>query len=292
MIDERKLILALTPLGPYKSFGNQLKYNCSICEANGAPTDKFNLEVNPSKGIMHCWACHYKGTIFKLIQEHGVGDMARLFKREKHEETEEVNEEKKVLDLPREIYNVLKHKEATDYLLSERGLTKETLKQRNIKWCFGGRYKGSMIFPSYTEDGVLNYFVAHNLSTKKYLMCKGVSKNVCFYQSFVDKRSPVLITEGIYDALVVPNSLPCLGVELNEEMLTQLANCDVILAFDSFVSSKVPKIASKQLREMGAMVQIVQVPNEYDDINELAVTNKTLLKELLLPHYSRFTLTN
>jgi len=288
MITKKQIITALVPLGDFKENGDQLKYNCPLCEANGAPVDKFNLEVNIIKEMYHCWACHDSGGLAKAARKFGLAEYAPLFSKKKDNEDEEI-EESKILELPEQSYSVLRNQEATDYLLNERGLTREIIKQRNIKWCFGGRQKNSIVFPSYLPNGALNYFVSHDFITKKYYKCKAPN-NICFYESFIDRRVPVIVTEGVYDALVIPNGCPGLGTTLTESTLTLLNNCDVIIAFDSFIEKKVVKKAYGDLKSMGCNVEILEVPVEYEDLNDLALNNKPLLKSLLLPFYTKFTI--
>lgn len=286
MFNRNQVIKALLPLGDFKESGSQLKYNCPVCEANGAPDNKFNLEVNYEKNAFHCWAHGYKGTIFKLVTDLGIKELASLFKVDRSDLDKE-EKQVKILELPEDSYTVLRNKEATAYLINQRGLTKEQIKQRSIKWCYGGRQKNCIIFPSYGTNGALNYFVSHNLISKKYYKCSAPN-NICFYESFIDRRAPVIVTEGVYDALVVPNALPCLGAALTETALTFLANCNVILAFDSFFDKKLLKKSQADLKALGCNVDVLKIPVDYDDLNEIADQNKPLLKQLLLPYYNQF----
>ena len=288
MITKKQIVTALIPLGDFKENGDQLKYNCPLCEANGAPIDKFNLEVNVSREMYHCWACHDSGGLYKAVSKFGLVEYAHLFKKQR-DKSEAEEKEIQILEIPEQSYSVLRNKEATDYLINERGLSREIIKQRNIKWCFAGKRKNSIIFPSYLSNGALNYFVSHHFGTKKYYKCNAPN-NICFYESFIDRRVPVLVTEGIYDALVVPNASPGLGTDLNETVLTFLANCDVIIGFDSFIAKGVVKKAQGDLKSMGCNVETLKVPSEYEDLNDLAVKNKPVLKSLLLPFYNKFTI--
>lgn len=288
MITKKLVVSALIPLGDFKENGDQLKYNCPLCEADGAPIDKFNLEVNVAKEMYHCWACHDSGGLAKAARKFGLAEYATMFEKRRDNESEEI-QEIKILELPEQCYSVLRNEDATKYLLNERGLTRDIIKQRNIKWCYGGRQKNSIIFPSYLPNGALNYFVSHHFITKKYYKCKAPN-NICFYESFIDRRVPVIVTEGIYDALVVPNGQPNLGTDLTETTLTKLNNCDVIIGFDSFIAKGVVKKAQSDLKSMGCSVEVLKIPSEYEDLNDLAVRNKPLLKKLLIPFYSKFTI--
>lgn len=288
MITKRQVVGALIPLGEFKEYGDQLKFNCPLCEANGAPIDKFNLEVNIAREMYHCWACHDSGTLYRAVKKFGLAEYAPLFKKQ-HDKEQIETKDLGILELPEQVYSVLRNEEATKYLIGERGLSKEIIKQRNVKWCFAGKHKNSIIFPSYLSTGALDYYVSHHFYTKKYYKCNKPN-NVCFYESFIDRRVPVLLTEGIYDSLVVPNASPGLGTEINETTLAFLANCDVILGYDSFIERSVVKKAVGDLKSMGCSVENLDVPSEYEDLNDIAVKNKPLLKSLLLPFYTKFAI--
>ena len=169
-IEKSTIIKALVPLGIPKSVGIQLKYNCPRCEDElGYAVDKYNLEVQTEKLMYHCWACGQHGNLNMLIRKYGYKEFADLFKKSDEEKSLEEEEGSSELILPKYLMNIFNHQPAIDYLIKERGLTKEKVRERNIKFCYSGDYKNCIIFPSYDIYGKLNAFVSHNLNTKKYL---------------------------------------------------------------------------------------------------------------------------
>ena len=241
-----QLIRALKPLGDPKYSGLQLKYDCPRCLKAGSGEGKTNLEVQSTgTQLFHCWACNYKGHVSKLIKDYGYKEYLELFS---NKQGLEPGEKVEIFELPKYIQNVLNNKEATTYLLS-RGLTKSKIRERDVRFCYAGDLKDRIIFPSYNEHGELTCFVTHHLKTKKYSVRKK-DNFVCFHQGFIDKRMPIILTEGIYDSLVVPNAIPTLGMTLSPELLAFLSNTTVILALDNDVVASVRKKMQRTQRNM------------------------------------------
>lgn len=281
---------ALEPLGEIRSTATGWKVNCPNCEANGAPIDKFNLEISHQKQVFHCWACHYssKGQgLARLVRDYGVAYYADLFLPDnKQKQLSNLDNKPIVLQLPQHCYSVFRNEEAMKYLL-KRGMTKRQIKKRNIKWCFEGKQKNSIIFPSYDQTGRLNYFVSHNYTTGKYYNCaSGIEP--CFYQSFLDKRMPIVVTEGLFDALSVPNGNPWLGTKANVTTTSFLHQAFVILGFDRFIDDSVLRQAKKQLQSIEAIVRVFEVPKPYEDLNDVFINDPQLLKQKLKPFYDEF----
>jgi DNA primase len=276
-----QLTQALKPLGDCKSNYNGLKYNCPKCEKTGALIDKFNLEVSLKKNVFHCWACNYKGTLWKLIKDYGFKEFLHLFVTVHAPEEQE--EEKKIFEIPQYIVNVLNNKEATDYLLS-RGLTKDKIREREIKFCYAGVFKDAIIFPSYSLKGELTAFVIHWFKQKRYSVRKN-DNFVSFYECFIDKRAPIILTEGVYDALVVPNAIPLLGTVPSKKLQTFLSNTEVVYVPDTDVKKTLQKQIIKDLRSVCQTVHRCRLLSVYKDINELYCKNRVVLVQELKQFY-------
>lgn len=280
----RDLVLgALKPLGPFKRNHSQLKFNCPICEKSGSAVDKFNLEVKISttSGYYHCWACNYKGTLYKLVKEYGYKEYLHLFDTRPQIEKDE-DKEKKIFELPQYVFNVLNHQESTDYLLS-RGLTKEKIREREIKYCYSGLSKDGIIFPSYNLNGELTAYVVHFPKLKKYYVHKK-ENFVCFYESFIDKHAPIILTEGVYDALVVPNAIPTLGTSLLKGLQTFLTNTEVIYIPDTDVKASLLKQTIRVLSSVCKQVHF-HILERYKDVNEAFTQDKVVFTDSLRQFY-------
>ncbi len=277
-------IRALKPLGEYKLRGHQLQFDCPHCLKAGSSPGKFNLEINTQSNIFNCWACRYSGHISKLIKEKGYKEYIDLFSDKKIHDfnKEESLEYERIFSLPKYITNACNNEQAKQYLLS-RGLIEEKIKERNIKYCYSGKFKDCIIFPSYDEHEEVNCFVSHNLKTKKYTVNKK-DTFFCFYETFIDKRSPVFLTEGVYDALSIPNAIPLLGVSISKELLTYLSNTTVVLAMDNDLNPRVKKQLYKQLYSV--CKKVIQLPFKGKDINESFLKNKLQLVETIQAIYT------
>jgi len=272
---------ALIPLGEYKTLGQQFKFNCPNCEnVLGYEVNKFNLELNYQKDMFHCWACGQHGNIETLIKKYGYKEFASLFKREKDlQNTKEVSKNDH-LELPKNLMNVSLAPDVLDYLVKERGISREVLKEREVKYCYDGPYKDCIIFPSYTKERKLNAFVSHNFITKKYKKRK-IKDCSCFYESFIDTRSLVIITEGVYDALTVPNATPMLGIGLDDMNLDFLSETNVLLIVDNDVNDSIIESLVKKLETVCNSVKNHKLNNNFQDLNHYHVNDSVrLMKEL------------
>jgi len=279
-----QLLRALQPLGEYKTDGSQLKFNCPRCEKElGNPIDKYNLEISLNKNACHCWACGLKGGLSFIIEKYGYADFAKLFKKDKKDNYKSQVEEKTLI-LPPNCGTVYNYPEIYDYLKS-RGLTFEIIKERGILYCYDGNFKNNIIYPSYNKNGELVAFVSQNFYTKKYKKHLS-SKFVCFYENFINKNSIIIITEGILDGLIVPNSLILLGTEINDKILDFLTDTNVLLILDADVNESLIESKIKQLLSTCSSVQSLILTEVQNDLNYFYVKNSKLLKKKLLPFYS------
>lgn len=281
---KQQFLLAMSPLGDPKVGGQQIKYDCPHCmETSGSGEDKHNLECNYGLNKFHCWSCGYSGNLYKLVKERGLKDYAKLFKTEREfKSLEEENDESVIFELPKHTtpaYNILN---AKIYLLS-RGINSTLIRKNNIRYCVEGVYKDCIIFPSY-EGGRLISFVTHNIKSKKYKNHRSDSYRG-FYLEKIDKRFPIIITEGVYDALVVPNAIPLLGLAIKDELLDFLANSNVLLCLDNGVEAGLKKGLIKQLKSVCDSIKDVTWETKYKDINELYCKDKKQLTSLLKQYY-------
>lgn len=283
-ITQQTILQALKPLGLHRTSINQIKFNCPLCEKSGSAINKYNLEVKTSSlgGFFHCWACNYKGTLYKLVKDYGFKEFLHLFDTRPAYEKGEAKEIV-LFELPHHIYNVLNHKESAEYLLS-RGLTKEKIREREIKYCYSGVSKGAIIFPSYTSNGELTAFVIHQPKLKKYYINKK-ENFVCFYESFIDKRVPIIVTEGVFDALVVPNAVPILGTTISNELQIFLSYTEVIYIPDTDLFKKVKKDTLKKIQSVCKKTHFLDLTLKHKDINEAFVKDKVALTDSLRQFY-------
>jgi DNA primase len=88
-----------------------------------------------------------------------------------------------------------------------------------IGFCKEGRYAGRIIVPSFDNRGNCNYFISRSYvgHRMKYLN-PPVGKDIIFNELYIDWDEPVVLVEGVFDAIVAHrNAIPILGSTLREE---------------------------------------------------------------------------
>ncbi len=268
---------ALRPLGDYKETKQGMKFNCQRCEDLGYPENKFNLEIKVEEEIFHCWACNYSGGLYKLINEKGYKEYLEYFQNFKDKKEKKVKS--KVTLLPENLISVTKIPYALSHLM-QRGMSMAYIVEHNIKYCFSGTYEKHIIFPSYDNEGKLNYWLALDLKTRKYDKPAGDS-NILFWESFIDKNVPIVLVEGIFDVIAFPNCLPLLGLRINQYTLDFLANTEVILAVDFYVNEKLKKKLLKELKSTCKTVHDYVVPEKFKDPNDAFTQEFDFSKEII-----------
>ena len=229
----------------------QLQFPCPNCvEKYGkAEERKFNLEINLSKQLFHCWKCadegdEMHGSILKLIKLYGNEQLLKEYKEAIHS----LRESKLYkLNFSDDDFNIdtksveiedLKLPSSFKYIRKDKPLPKDVAKylnSRGIGWDIIERYsmgyteytKDSFMpsyriyIPSYDKYGDLNYWTGRDYLNRdkvvKYYNPKIERKNVIFNEEKVQWDADITLVEGPFDHIVVPNSIPLLGKVLNKE---------------------------------------------------------------------------
>jgi DNA primase len=229
----------------------QLQFPCPNCvEKYGkAEERKFNLEINLSKQLFHCWKCadegdEMHGSILKLIKLYGNEQLLKEYKEAIHS----LRESKLYkLNFSDDDFNIdtksveiedLKLPSSFKYIRKDKPLPKDVAKylnSRGIGWDIIERYsmgyteytKDSFMpsyriyIPSYDKYGDLNYWTGRDYLNRdnvvKYYNPKVERKNVIFNEEKVQWDADITLVEGPFDHIVVPNSIPLLGKVLNKE---------------------------------------------------------------------------
>ena len=229
----------------------QLQFPCPNCvEKYGkAEERKFNLEINLSKQLFHCWKCadegdEMHGSILKLIKLYGNEQLLKEYKEAIHS----LRESKLYkLNFSDDDFNIdtksveiedLKLPSSFKYIRKDKPLPKDVAKylnSRGVGWDIIERYsmgyteytKDSFMpsyriyIPSYDKYGDLNYWTGRDYLNRdkvvKYYNPKVERKNVIFNEEKVQWDADITLVEGPFDHIVVPNSIPLLGKILNKE---------------------------------------------------------------------------
>lgn len=256
-------------LGRGYQSGDEHLFYCPKCDHH-----KAKLSVNIDKNVFKCWICDYVGTsIYRLVRRYGTHTQRNRwkeldgtveldrFEQSVHDLFEEKGKEpEEILSLPEEFVSLTNKKTtrpgqiAKNYL-SARGLTQEDITFWKVGYCDEGEYGGRIVVPSFNQKGRVNYFVARTYSNdwRKYMNPQVSKSNMVFNHLYLDFDEDLIITEGIFDAMVAgKNSVPILGSTLKDGSLLfeEIVKNDtpVYIALDHDAEKKALMLINKLLK--------------------------------------------
>ena len=264
---------------------------------------KQKLQINIKTGKWHCWVSNQGGhNLFQLFKKVGtsnkyfdelkelVGDFS--YRSRKKQDTKE-----KPLVLPDEykpLWNggdsiVKRH--ALSYLY-KRGITDTDILKYNIGYCDEGLYSNRIIVPSYDENGDLNFFVGRDFynSTMKYRNTP-TTKDVVGFELFVNWEEPIILCEGVFDAMAFKrNAIPLFGKTITRNLQKKIIDNrvkTVYLALDNDAIKDAIKISDNFINN-GIEVKMMKFkekdPSEIGFKNLLSLihnTSKTKFSDLM-----------
>ena len=165
------------------------------------------------------------------------------------------------------------------YYIKKRGLLPEEIIRYNIGYCETGDYSGRIIIPSYDSNGILNYFVGRNfydngMSYKN----PEISKDIIGFELFVNWNEPIILVEGVFDAIAVRrNAIPLFGKTIPKKLLLEILRKKppkIYIALDKDAIKSSIEIAKKFIGE-GHEIYLVELGQKdpsvigYNNITEL-----------------------
>lgn len=231
------IVNSVLGVGKPTARGN-MAYHCPYCHHK-----KPKLEVNFDDGVKgnpwHCWVCNTKGTsLIHLFKQCKAPDdkITELKKHVKNDKYVAKQVKVEAVKLPKEFKPLteitksdLVGRKALAYL-KKRGVKKTDILKYNIGYCDGGVYDQMIIIPSYSHEGSLNYFVARNFNPHSPVKYKNppMSKDIVPFEIFINWSSPLILVEGMFDALAVKrNAIPLLGKHLQKQLMKKLVKSEV-----------------------------------------------------------------
>lgn len=277
------------PKNHYENKG-QISFDCPVCSHEIKGLDKGdgkgNLEVNYGYHVYKCWACsethETQGTIYKLIRNYGSKSDLKKYRLVNPNIELKKKEKKEIKGLPKEFIplseecNSLEYKKALEYL-TKRNIDMDTIEKYNIGYCEKGDYSNRIVFPSYDIHNDVNYYLGRSYEkyTKlKYKNPEIPKTEIIFNEGKVNWDSNIFIVEGVFDHIVVPNSIPMLGKVISDDLFTKLvskAECKVIILLDSDAYTDAIKLYKKlNSTKLFGRVFIIKLPKGYDisDVNQ------------------------
>lgn len=271
-------------LGDSYRSNNERLFSCPYCRHH-----KKKLSVNIEKNVFKCWVC---GTTSRDIRRlvRKFGDFNQLQEWDKLTNRININEfddlfaetpvkqtESQIITLPSGFVSLSNGKTLSSFsalnYLKKRGIMDEDILYWKIGYCMEGRYANRIVVPSFDENGNLTYFVARSYSSdpRKYLN-PPVSKDIIFNELYLEWDTDLVITEGIFDAIVAgPNAVPLLGSTLraNSKLFMKIVQNDtpVFLALDPDAEAKERRII-KLFMDYGLEVYKIDTAG-YQDVGEM-----------------------
>jgi DNA primase len=281
------LVESVLGKGQSTSKGN-FAFKCPFCTHH-----KNKLEINlrttsKRENFWHCWVCGSKGksllALFKRIKapQDKINELNILIVPA----NKEIHISSDILELPKEfisLSNIIEDKiaqiEAKHALkfLKKRGITQDDIIKYNIGFCKEGKYNDRVIIPSYDNNKRLNYFISRDYkepSLQKYKNPPVSAKDVIGFELYINWDAPIILVEGIFDALTIKrNVIPLFGKVIHGKLMEKLVKSSVnriYIALDVDAKRDALKQA-EMLMSYGKEVYFVEM--EGKDANEIGFEN-------------------
>lgn len=272
-MENSRLVLGLlhSILGKSKpSTKGNYAFHCPFCKHH-----KPKLEIDPKNGFYHCWTCEpaTKGrnlvSLLKKVHASSaqIAEMKSYFPGGKGDVDDK---EYKPVELPKEFKSFnskstnITFRQARAYL-QQRGITQEDIIKYNIGYCETGKYRNSVIIPSYDAKGRVNYFISRSFEkdpARKYNAPSCNKNELIGLEYFINWRVPVILCEGIFDAIALKrNAVPLFGKTIPKALMMKLVQSDVktvYLALDKDALKEALKY-SQQLIDLGKDVYLIEL---------------------------------
>ena len=225
------------------------EFNCPRCAEENCyiPDNKYNLSITLGKGggLFNCWKCSthiddMKGKIYKLFKQYGNEELwedyktnmraireSELYKlnfsKEDFTVTDEVDKELYLPNTYTRFNDSNKNNLAYRYLIN-RGLNDKIISKYRMgytKWdSTQPVLSNRIVIPSFSVYHEVNYWIARDFLGKtklKYINPNVEKKNIIFGENLINWDNDITLCEGVFDSMVIPNSIPLLGKSINQE---------------------------------------------------------------------------
>lgn len=258
---------------------------------------KPKLQINIKNQKWHCWVSNQGGhNFYQLFKAVGVSENSWSDLKEYLNEQEDYyydqkseKDVKKLVSLPKE-FKRLNHihfstpiEKRCYNFLKERGFTKDIIVRYGIGYCESGIYSNRIIIPSYDKHGKLNYFIARDIygGGMKYKN-PTISKNIICFELFINWDEPIILCEGVFDAMAFKrNAIPLFGKNIMSTLQKKIIESRVkviYLALDNDAIEDTIKISDNFINN-GIDVRMIKFkekdPSEIGFENLLYLINKT-----------------
>ena len=156
----------------------------------------------------------------------------------------------------------------------------------NIGYCEEGKYANMIIIPTYDKDGIINYFVARSFDKNSYVKYRNpmVSRDIIPNEHFINWRLPIIICEGLFDAMAIKrNAIPLLGKNIQSELMKKIVGSfvnKIYIALDRDAIKQALHFCEQLMME-GKEVYFVDLQDK--DPSEMGFENFTKLIQKTVP---------
>jgi DNA primase len=254
---------------------------------------KPKLQINIQSGKWHCWVSNVGGrNLFQLLKKVGVSkehfDELRELVDDIPHYKQNKDIKKETVQLPKEFKSLwnggdgIVKRHALSYLY-KRGIDDSDILKYNIGYCDEGLYSNRIIVPSYDSEGQLNFFVGRDFyNGKMKYRNTPTTKNVIGFELFINWDEPIILCEGVFDAMTFKrNAIPLFGKTVMSKLQKKIIESKVktiYLALDNDAIVDAVKI-SENFIDNGIEVRMMRFeekdPNEIGFENLLYLINRT-----------------
>ena len=253
----------------YLLTNGEYQFFCPKCSHH-----KRKLQVNLQSGMSHCWVCNLSAhTILQLLKkvsapQHILKEVASYITTKSLTYVGNTQLRNEII-LPMEYKQLwiksddIIKKHAMKYL-RQRNFNSIDILRYSIGYCSSGPYRNRIIIPSYDNEGKLNYFIARDIFPESRMKYKNpsVSKDIIAFDLFINWNKPIILCEGVFDAISIRNNaIPLLGKFLSNVLKTKLVKKKVkkiYIALDEDAKQDAVKLA-KFLMDNGIDVYLIEM---------------------------------
>ena len=245
-------------------------FHCPFCNHH-----KKKLQVNCETQKWHCWVCNkggYKiGILLRKINapKQIISEVLKILGDYQGVSKEKEEVTKYDVSLPQCYKPLWKksedplYKNAIHYL-KKRNIGSIDILRYSIGFCSSNGYSNRIIIPSYDADGKLNYFIARDMFPNSKFKYKNppMSKDTVCFEMFVNWNEPIILCEGVFDAIAIRNNaIPLLGKFPSKTLVMRLVEKKVktiYVALDEDAKQDAVKL-SKFLMDYGINTYLLQM---------------------------------
>jgi len=265
----------------YQMKNGEHAFHCPFCNHH-----KKKLQVNCETQKWHCWVCNkggYKiGILLRKINapKNIISEVLKILGDYQGVSKEKEEVTKYDVSLPQCYKPLWKksddplYKNAIHYL-RQRNIGSLDILRYSIGFCSSNGYSNRIIIPSYDADGKLNYFMARDMFPNSKFKYKNppMSKDTVGFELFINWKEPIILCEGVFDAIAIRNNvIPLFGKFPSKTLVKRLVEKKVkkiYVALDEDAKQDAIKL-SKFLMDYGINTYLLEMDGK--DPSELGFT--------------------